>query len=261
MSFDDMMSAARRGPEVNIENGWGQGRSSFGGLNAAVLLARMFGELETPLPLRSFNVSFVGPVSPGGAAVQANVLRAGKSVTHVEARLIKGSDTQTVGLASFGAPRASAVNWAPAPERPVGPREKGQVVTYVPKLMPEFLQHFDLVSTEGGVPYSGHKRPDFAGYMRHHARTSPFTWEALVALIDVWPLGVMPMLKAPAPASSMTWAMEFMGHELPTDPTAWWQYRVQTDHAADGYGHQVSHIHDSDGRLFAISRQVVTVFG
>ena len=45
------------------------------------------------------------------------------------------------------------------------------------------------------------------------------------------------------------------------EPDTHWVYAVHTDHAADGYAHTDARIWHPDGRLVAISRQTVAVFG
>ena len=84
----------------------------------------------------------------------------------------------------------------------------------------------------------------------------------LLGLVDAWPPAVLPHLKQPAPASSLTWTIEFP-EPLSSAKTSqdWWQYVAYIDYAADGYGHSHAHIWDDDGQLVAISRQTMTVFG
>lgn len=260
MSFASMMAAAKAGEQVAVESGWGQGRASFGGLVAALLLARLSAVVPADRRLRSLSVSFVGPVVPGSARLETTVFRSGKSVTQAEARLVQDGEVQAVLLASFGAHRESVLRVPSAVAAPV-PAGQGQVMPYVPGRMPEFLQHYEMVWTEGGFPFSGRDEPDFAGYLRYRDRSAPFTHEHFVALVDAWPPSVLPMLKTLSPASTLCWTLELLAEGFDPDPAAWWQYRVKTDLAADGYGHAEARLWDADGNLVAVSRQTVTVFG
>ena len=105
-----MTAAAMRGPEVHVENGWGQGRATYGGLIAALVLARIRGRLTDPgLPLRSASVSFVAPVAPGSVVIDAQILRGGSSVTQAQGTLRQGGHVAAVVLASFGTTRASSL--------------------------------------------------------------------------------------------------------------------------------------------------------
>lgn len=69
------------------------------------------------------------------------------------------------------------------------------------------------------------------------------------------------MLKQPAPASSLTWTLEFV-EPLPQQSGGdWWQYLAEVEQAADGYGVTQARLWDASGKLVALTRQTVTVFG
>src|SRR6476661_6343717 len=100
MTLDEMLDAAAAG-ETTIADGWSQGRATFGGLVAGVLVARA-GALADGRPLRSAAMSFIGPVTPGPATIDAAVLRAGRSVTQIDARVSQEGETRAAMFASFG---------------------------------------------------------------------------------------------------------------------------------------------------------------
>lgn len=260
MSFESMMSAARVGAPVTIDAGWGQGRSSFGGLGAALLLAAMRAQAPANAPLRAISSSFVGPVVVGTARAAAEILRSGRSVTHTAARLYQDDQTQVLAYASFGADRPTVIDWDGSQDFTMPRPEDGRPVPQMPGVVPELIGNFDMIALDGAPPFSAQPRPDFSGLMRFKARTEPMTWEAVLAAIDAWPTGVMPMFPRPAPLSTMNWTVEFLSAELDPDPQAWWHFRVRTDRAAHGYAHQHAEFRDPAGRLFAISRQVVAIF-
>jgi acyl-CoA thioesterase len=261
MSFATMMAAAKASAQVEIEAGWGQGRASFGGLVAAVLLARLSAEVPSDRRLRSMSISFVGPVAPGLATLETTVFRSGKSVTQAEARLLQNGGVQAVLLASYGAHRESALRVPSALLSEIPVPADGRPMPYLPGRMPEFLQQFEMVWSEGGFPFSGQDKPDFMGSVRFRDTSVPFTLEHFVALVDTWPPSVLPMMTTLAPASTLCWTLELLEEALDPDPAAWWHYRVCTDLAADGYGHAGARLWAADGRLVAVSRQTVTVFG
>ena len=86
----------------------------------------------------------------------------------------------------------------------------------------------------------------------------------LLALVDAWPPVSLTLLNQPAPASSLTWTIEFIqphqGAETKALTTDWWSYLASIEHAADGYHHIEAKLWQPDGQLAAISRQTVTVF-
>ena len=98
---------------------WGQGRAIYGGLIGAALYKTMRGQVPTDRQLRAMTVAFIGPVAPEPATVTATVLRQGKSVTQVEARLMQHDQILATANASFGASRQSSIVVPGAP-RPDG---------------------------------------------------------------------------------------------------------------------------------------------
>lgn len=255
-----LFDALRQGDAITIPAGWTQGRANYGGLVAALLYARMAGVLGAPRTLRSASVSFVGPVATGPATVTARILREGKSVVQMEAQLLQEGQVQAAMIASFGEPRDSAlaVSAPPAPDMPRP--EQLPALPYLPGITPEFTQHFDFRWGHGGFPFSGADLPEMGGWMRLKDPREAFDYADLFLLIDAWPPAVLPLLKGPAPGSSLCWTLEPI--QVPAGKTAgsWWQYLAQTDFFHDGYGHCNARVWDDEGRLVAISRQTVVVF-
>ncbi len=67
---------------VLVPEDWTQGRTLFGGLQAAIGLKAMR-SLVPEAPLRSLQVTFVGPVPGGEVRASARVIRSGKSTTRM----------------------------------------------------------------------------------------------------------------------------------------------------------------------------------
>jgi hypothetical protein len=57
---------------------WGQERSTYGGLVAAIAFRQMQREVDARRPSRSLTVTFTGPLKPGEGTCRTRVLRAGK---------------------------------------------------------------------------------------------------------------------------------------------------------------------------------------
>ena len=115
---------------------------------------------------------------------------------------------------------------------------------------------------EGQYPCTAAAQPDFGGWFRFdpalHENRAMNTAD-LMAAFDMWPPGVLPMYRAMAPASSLTWHLTCV-HPLRNSLHDWLKYKVFTDHAASGYATEYAHLWDADNRLIAISRQTVAVF-
>lgn len=244
---------------VELTTHWAQGRAIYGGVVGGLLAGIMRRQVPDDRPLRSFMLSFVGPAQIGQADLSASVLRAGRSVTQVESRLVQDGQTQALAMASFGAPRDSDVIVQPASRPDTKSPEGLQELPFVEGLTPAFTRQFDFRWISGGWPYSGQTNPDFDGWIRFRESAS-VTPEWLLALIDAWPPGLLSMCKPPAANSSMTWSVEIV---TPMDDAAvddWWYYDVVHHGAADGFGQASARIFAPDGRLAAVSRQSVAIF-
>lgn len=256
MTIDEILVSTAAG-ECHFPEGWAQGRAGFGGLVAAMMFQALQARI-TDRPVRAISVSFVGPVQAGPVALEVTVFREGRSVTQAQCRLEQQGQVLAVMLASFGKGRESAIRVAgPSAPTLAGP-EQGQALPEVPGLTPEFVRHFDFRWCEGPYPYTGGEQGVIGGWVRFR-EPQGHSPAHLLALVDAWPPAVIGMFRQPAPSSSLTWNMEFIGDtDLPSD---WWQYRADTDYAAEGYAFTEARLWRDDGTLVAISRQTVAAFG
>ena len=248
---------------VDLPKGWLQGRTIFGGLSTAMMLHKAMQAVNDPNKrLLTISVSFVAPVQEKPVKVTVEILRQGKSVTSVEARVWQDEQVMSVMLASFGSERESVLNiqqQRPAPQYP-SPDEL-KVLPYHP-LMPQCYQNFDLAWTEGNYPCTASPQADFAGYFRFAEKFFPngkMSTPEFLALLDIWPAGAFPVLKTPAPGSSLTWYVTLLD-DIDYQRLDWFKYKVFTDHAENGYSTEYAHIWDKNDRLIAISRQTITIF-
>lgn len=259
-SFSKMMSGAAFDDGVlsmTIPPDWMQGRTTYGGLSAAICLETARRAFPEAPPLRSAMVSFVGPAG-GAVEGRAKVLRQGKSVTFVEAEVVGEKGIATRCEFAFGAARPSQWNRTftpapdvPAPEEcgPFGPPEESPV---------SFARHFDARLAKGGVPVSGSKEHDHFIWVRHRDETAQDI-VALLALADMPPPALMPMFAEFAPISSMTWMVNVFCDE-PKTRDGWWLLESRAEHAGAGYSSQDMLVWNRDGELVIAGRQSVAIF-
>lgn len=247
------------GARVQVDATWLQGRTLFGGLIGALLLRAMEGSLGGPRPVRSLQVTFVGPVTSGEIELQVSILRAGSRVTHVQARLEQAGEIGAVAVGVFGAPRPGEL-FVEGLAAPAVPRPDGLARLPVGPPAPRFVEHFDMRWTTGGAPFSGAPGRTIGGWCRPAHAPGIVDAPMIVALVDVWPASVLPNLRQIAPASSVTWALDFAPGLGAADSRAWWQYEAHTEAAAEGYALSHAHLWDERGRLAAASRQMVAIF-
>lgn len=263
MNLQEMLDQAGTGT-AHVEAGWGQGRATYGGLVGGLLLSGLQSQLpqESAPPLRSATVSFVAPVTPGEAEVEATILRAGSTATQGQVLLRQGEAVGAAMLATFGAPRPSAVVVEPTavtmPDLP--DPESIEPFPHVTGMTPDFFAHVELRLADGGFPFSGAGTSHMTGWMRFREAPETFDARHFVTIADAWPPAVIQMLSRPTPASSLTWTLEILD-DVTAAPDTHWAYAVHTDQAKNGYANTHAQIWHPDGRLVAISRQVVSIFG
>lgn len=263
MDFNDVLMTARdsAGQSLDIPEKWGQGRATFGGLVAAILLQRIEVELGVQRPLRSLSLSFVAPVAPGPLQVQVRLLREGKAAIQVQATAIQQEQVCAVMLASFGSDRESVVQVEHAGAPAFMAPDEVQAFPFIPGLTPDFTQYFDYRYTLGKMPFMGGQQTEMGGWIRlREASPAAVSLVALLALMDAWPPAVFSLLKKPASGSSLTWTLSVL--QVPQDCSGndWWQYRAAIQHSANGYSHIDATLWDKHGRACVLSRQTVSVF-
>jgi acyl-CoA thioesterase len=96
--------------------------------------------------------------------------------------------------------------------------------------------------------------------LRGDVKEEPVTESHILALVDAWPPSLLPHLKKPAMGSTLTWTIEFVQPLRELSTLDWCKYRVETEYAADGYGHAAAKLWSAQGELIAMSRQTVTIF-
>ncbi|MEW6998526.1 acyl-CoA thioesterase [Colwelliaceae bacterium BS250] len=246
---------------IKIDSSWAQGRTIFGGISTALVYQAIWQTVSHDRVLRSLNTNFVGPISPNvGLHIEVEILREGKNVTQVMAKAVQNDRVCIVSQASFGVAKKSKIRVENLELHNMEMPKKAKFLPQIPKLVPKFLQHLDISIAAGKIPFSGAKDSYMHGWMRFKQAPEKITDAHLIALIDAWPPAVLQMLKWPAPASSMSWNVEFIHPHISLKPTDWFAYQVKTRQAADGYGHTEANIWDSAGELVAISRQTVAIF-
>lgn len=263
ISFNESLQAAYQSSNsvVVVPETWGQGRATFGGMVAALVYAKVAGQVEPGYPVRSISLSFVAPVAPGEIQVQVTLLREGRATRQYQLTAYQNDQVCVVMLVCFGQDRESVVrvDYEQAPA--VGEPESKPAFPFIPNVTPDFTQHYDYRYTTGKFPFSGSKETVMGGWIRQKDEVShPVSVAEILALLDAWPPATLSMLKSPAPGSSLTWTISFVN--IPDDRKAddWWQYEAHIQQAHHGYSHIDATLWDDRGQAVVLSRQAVCVF-
>ena len=112
MSLPQILAAARPidgGFAATIPADWMQGRTSYGGLSAALALVAAQQLVDDLPPLRSATVNFVGPLA-GEVEVRAKLLRRGRNASWISAEVVNEAGVGlTATFVFMGAVEASAL--------------------------------------------------------------------------------------------------------------------------------------------------------
>lgn len=268
MHIDDLISLTKdyidrddNKPTLRIPNDWAQGRTAYGGITGALVYTAIQQKVTPDRLLRSFSCNFVGPISTDTPFdIEVDVLRQGKNVTQVVGKAIQDGRVSVMVQACFGVARCSKIRVENLDRHDMPRPTKANFLPQIPKITPKFLRHVDLAKQAGGLPFTGSKQSKIDGWMRFSKAPKEISDAHLIALIDGWPPTTLQMLKWPAPASTMSWNIEFIHPHQRFDPLDWFAYQVRTRQASDGYANTEANIWDAQGKLIAISRQTVAVF-
>jgi acyl-CoA thioesterase len=216
-------------------------------------------DLVPEMPLRSLQTTFLAPVPAGAVAIRAQILRSGKSATHVEARIVDGEQTLCLLVGIFGSSRASKVERIP--QQPAVSCDKPLSFPYIEGVMPAFTQHFDMAWLRGGMPYTGSTLPENVLQLGFKNEPGTASDMHVLALADVIPPIGLSMLRVPTTGSSMTWTIEFLGDQSSQLPLKGWRMDAEMCAAKDGYTSQSGLLWGPGGEAVAISRQNMVIFG
>lgn len=262
MSFNKLIDQVSKGERsIQISEEWGQGRAVFGGLVAALVYQAMVGEIEDGRPVRSLQISFVGPVSVDiPLELSSEVLRTGKSVSQILGRGIQNGQTLITISGSFGHRRDSSIEVIDDSFDPISAPDHAQKFPFIEGMTPKFTQFFDFRYCTP-LPFTGSSDNSLKGFVRFNDDKQNIDNTALLGLVDAWPPTPLPKMNKVAPASSLNWTIDFVNPTPRLSAGEFSYYHADIVHAEGGYASTRAKIWNCQGELIAISQQMVTIFG
>ncbi|MEZ4322149.1 MAG: thioesterase family protein [Myxococcota bacterium] len=236
---------------------WNQGPGTFGGLLSATLgrcLERVAGE-GGRRTVRALSVHLCAPAEPGPLDVRVVVERKGAAVTYASARIERDGLPLVLATATLASGRTEDADFDRATPPDLHPVERLPDLGTAPGV-PVFTQHFAFRFSEG-VPFTGGANARSAGWLRPRV-DEPLTTPLALALLDAWPLAVLPMLPRPRPAASVAIHFQLFA-PLATQSDGWYRTLVTSDLNRQGYSDQVNAVWDASGRLIGRSHQLVAI--
>ncbi|MEM9572464.1 MAG: thioesterase family protein [Pseudomonadota bacterium] len=244
---------------AHIPETWMQGRTTYGGLTAALSCQAALG-LVGDIPIRSAQVAFVGPVG-GDVEIAPRLLRRGKNTAFVSVDITSETGVAAQSIFAFGLARESSLHFDDMPMPSVRAPEEIESFFDADRPRPGFTQNFDMLLASGGRPVSGSKDTSIGLWMRHLDPNASQDATAILAIGDAPPPAAMSMLSMPSRISSMTWMAEFMTDTISTDSAGWYFAQHTTQLAKDGYSSQSMRLWNRDGEPILVGRQTIAVFG
>lgn len=237
---------------------WHQGRTAYGGFSAALaLVAAMRAGGEGLPPLRSAQFAMMAPVA-GEAEVRARVVRQGRNATWIAAELHSGGALAfTASFVFMGAVESGLhINQRPVPAGLV-PAADAREIAFNDHT-PAFLRHH--FRSRHALPPNDAPLPEMCRWVRLGDGEGLDPMVALVLVADALPPGVMPLMTARVPVSTMHWQVNLLT-PAPQTVDGWWLLRSTGDYAEKGCSSQRMAIWNTAGEPVMAGMQSVAVFG
>lgn len=256
--LDEAGAASEGSFDLQIGSNWSQGRTTYGGLGAALGVTSLRSLVPADRPLRSVLVSFAAPI-PVGATVRVDreILRQGGSATSAQVRMIADGTPATVLVATYGAPReAGGVEPEKAKDMP---NESDLALSPTVPGMPGFLDSFDVKWVGNGIPTANSKDTRLQVFARLRDADGVDAAAQFLALADMPPPIMMSHYPVPTAGATMSWSLDFV--KPPRDWMGGWIYfDYALLSAQNGYCQQAGKLYDETGGLLAVSHQTMVYF-
>ncbi|UYV36978.1 thioesterase family protein [Rhodobacteraceae bacterium D3-12] len=238
----------------DVPDNWTQGRTTFGGLTAALSVAaaqRAFPDLP---PLRTMQVAYMRPAS-GALDLRPTLLRRGRSAAFVEVDCRSQGESAVRVTLVFGEARDSALAHDFSHEDVPAPED-------CPRFMPEsaqinFMSNFDMRLATGAHLLSGAETPAFSVWMRLRDPGALSPIITMACLGDGLPPAAMASFDRFGPVSTITWSLDIA--HIP-DTLDWVRLSSFSEQAEHGYSLQNMALHDLKGHRLGAARQNVAIF-
>ena len=235
---------------------WMQGRTLYGGASALIAYSAAASLADDLPPLRSGQVTFVGPPTPD-IAIHADIVRRGRSVAQIRADLICDDKPVLSSLWLFGEGREANASYPPD-EAPGGIGQPGEAETVMSQNGPSFIRHnFELRRAQDT---SGPGAPVVRRWARLKGDSGLTPVEELVLMGDVLPPGSMRQMQRQGPISSINWHLNMLGSDIATTD-GWWLAETRGEWAGEGYSSERLALWNRDGRQVISGLQSVAIFG
>lgn len=242
------------GFSAQIPSDWLQGRTAYGGLSSALALHAAQGiEPDLP-PLRSAQVSFIGPLS-GEVRVTATKLRRGRTAAFIQADIVSDAGLGYRATFVFMAEQPSRVALSGGLAATLPPPAADAKLYTGPDEF--FTGNFNFLDLKAEAP--GEAEWLRWARLRDYAGIDPMV--EVLALADALPPAAFKLFgKEFVPLSSVTWIVNLLT-PTPATTDGWWLLSAESQHAVNGGSSQTMMLWNADGVPIAQGMQSVAIFG
>lgn len=259
-AFAQVLAGAEQiegGLAFEVPESWHQGRTAYGGFSSALALVAAQGVEENLPPLRSAQLAMIAPLA-GRIEARAEILRRGRNATWVEVRI---SGDKGLGFSAsfvFMQPVESALAFNERkPPANLVPAEEAPAVRFTSHT-PAFLRN-NFEARHALTP-GGDRKPEMCRWVRAVGREGIDPMVELLLCADALPPGVMPMLDAAVPVSTMHWQVNLLT-AAPSTQDGWWLLRSTGDYAHHGCSSQRMGLWNAAGEPMLAGMQSIALFG
>jgi acyl-CoA thioesterase len=259
-TLDQLLGSAIRDGDAwrhHVGPDWMQGRTAYGGISAALALDAALRDHPGDAPLRSAQVSFVGPVG-GETATSTRLLRQSKSSRFVGADLSSDLGYGTNAVFSFMPGRQSHLDH----QRITSPDvREPESLESVPEhaMRPEFTRKFDMRPIGGPGFGHGKETAEIITWVRWIEEPACDPHMALLALADALPPAALVLFTQFGPLSSSTWMQHFLT-DHPTSHDGWWLLASRSAQVQRGFSAQSMYIWNRNRELVSVGGQGVAIY-
>ncbi|MGJ3648894.1 thioesterase family protein [Sphingomonas sp. GlSt437] len=249
--------AGEDGLRLTIPSDWMQGRTSYGGLSSAIALhAAQAAEPDLP-PLRSAQISFIGPLA-GDVRITATKLRRGRNAAFMQSDIVSEAGLGFRATFVFMADQQSQIDYVDQPYvAPPPPAPDAKLYTGPEEFFTGNFNFRDLKTHADGTPLG---KAEWLRWARLRGLGALDPMVEIMAVADGLPPAAFKMLDNRfAPISSLTWIVNLL---TPTPKTkdGWWLLSARSNYARNGCSSQDMAIWNADGELIATGMQSVAIF-
>lgn len=245
--------------ELDVPDGWQQGRGAFGGLSIAALVRAI--ELSAGSPdrtLRSLTAELPAPVMVGLAEIHVEPVRVGSGQSTVTARLVQDGEVRAIAVAILARPRAPGAETFCELERPaLRPWRDIPAPARLPGA-PTFTQHLEFRS-DGPFPFAAGKEARTQGWIRARNPGDLGGAAYLVAMADAWWPATFTRAAAPFAVGTVAFTLQVVGTIERLDPAVPLAYRGHAWVQSEGWFVEQRELWSDDGRLLALNQQTFAV--